>query len=107
MAAKKKSNDIRTSWNDPANSAESKTGKAGRERAKKYGTPVGTTYAWQSATDSKKIDTRTTIKSSRGNKYEITETQNLRKMGPNKVVSKRPTIDPVVSPKKKVSKKKK
>ena len=72
MAAKKKSNDIRTYWNDPANSAESKAGKEGRERAKKYGTPVGTTYAWQNPVgfNSKKVDTRTTIKSSRGNKYE-------------------------------------
>ena len=94
-AARTKSdeNDIRTFGHHKGNSAEVKGGKEGRGRAKKYGTPVGKTYAWQTP-GTNEVSTRTVIKSARGNKYDLTENQTLKKMGPNKVTSgKRPDVD--------------
>lgn len=79
-----------------------------RKRATKYGTPVGATKVTstrpsKSAPNDIYRSATTTIKSARGNMYEVRDTKTQRKMLPDTSpwVTVTPVIKPKTAPKKK------
>lgn len=74
-------------YNKPA----SKDQADARGRASKYGTPVGPTVTkrddkpFASSPNTRYVETGTIVKSSRGNRFLVTETKNKNPMAPDKI----------------------
>ena len=69
------------------NKAETKKALESRGRASKYGTPVGPTDVSMTSVRGNKyqqdVAAGTVVKSSRGNKYYVSETKRTQEMGPD------------------------
>ena len=84
---KKTAKVVQSQFADPLDKSSTKSAMQARGRASKYGKPVGPTIGGSTAGSgmNKRQEALTTVKSSRGNTYVVTEDKQQRKFRPDKI----------------------